>query len=83
MIQCILKALSTRTSLMRIFFQPLLALVRVPRPSKKAQTLVEYALILAMMSVLAIAIYTLLNGQIERIFSVIANQLDTSQACNG
>jgi len=68
---------------MRIFFQPLLALVRVPRPSKKAQTLVEYALILAMMSVLAIAIYTLLNGQIERIFSVIANQLDTSQACNG
>ena len=64
---------------MTTLLQPLRAFLRLRRSGKTGQTLVEYALIICMMSILAIAIYTLLNGQIERIFSVIANNLDTSQ----
>ena len=64
---------------MTTFIQPLRAFIRLPRSGKTGQTLVEYALIICMLSILAIAIYTLLNGQIERIFSAIANNLDTSQ----
>ena len=68
---------------MTTLLQPLRAFLRLSRRARQTgrsgQTLVEYALIICMMSILAIAIYTLLNGQIERIFSVIANNLDTSQ----
>ena len=65
---------------MTTLIHPLRAFFRLRRSGKKGQTLVEYALIICMMSILAIAIYTLLNGQIERVFSAVANNLDTSQA---
>ena len=46
--------------------------------SKKGQTLVEYALILAFISVVAIAVLLALGNQVNRIFSTINSQLATA-----
>ncbi|MEM9443806.1 MAG: Flp family type IVb pilin [Verrucomicrobiota bacterium] len=46
--------------------------------SKKGQTLVEYALILALVSIVVIAVLTLLGGQIESIFNEITNSLSAA-----
>jgi Flp pilus assembly pilin Flp len=46
--------------------------------SKKGQTLVEYALILAFISVVAISVLIALGGQVNRIFSSITSQLTTA-----
>jgi Flp pilus assembly pilin Flp len=43
--------------------------------SKKGQTLVEYALILAFISVVAIAVLLSMGGQIQGLFSTITSQL--------
>lgn len=43
--------------------------------SKKGQTLVEYALILAFISVVAISVLIALGGQVNHIFSTISSQL--------
>jgi pilus assembly protein Flp/PilA len=43
--------------------------------SKKGQTLVEYGLILALVSIVVIAVLTLLGGQLKNIFSKITNTL--------
>jgi Flp pilus assembly pilin Flp len=43
--------------------------------SKKGQTLVEYALILAFISVVAIGVLLSLGGQIQGIFSTITGML--------
>jgi len=43
--------------------------------SKKGQTLVEYALILAFISVVAISVLVALGGQIKGVFSTITSQL--------
>jgi len=43
--------------------------------SKKGQTLVEYALILAFISVVAIAVLIGLGGQIKSVFTTITSQL--------
>ncbi len=46
--------------------------------SKKGQTLVEYALILAFISVVAISVLIALGGQVNRIFSTITSPLTTA-----
>lgn len=43
--------------------------------SKKGQTLVEYALILAFISVVAISVLIALGGQIKSVFTTITSQL--------
>jgi Flp pilus assembly pilin Flp len=43
--------------------------------SKKGQTLVEYALILAFISVVAIGVLLSLGGQIQGVFTTITSQL--------
>jgi Flp pilus assembly pilin Flp len=48
--------------------------------SQKGQTLVEYALILAIISVVAIGVMSQLSHQIAVIFSGINTILDTAQA---
>ena len=50
--------------------------------SKKGQTLVEYALILAFISVVAISVLIALGGQVNRIFSSITSQLVTAGAAS-
>ena len=44
--------------------------------SKKGQTLVEYALILAFISVVAISVLITLGTQITAVFTTISNQLN-------
>ncbi len=46
--------------------------------SKKGQTLVEYALILAFISVVAISVLIALGSQVNHIFSTITSQLATA-----
>ena len=43
--------------------------------SKKGQTLVEYALILAFISVVAISVLIALGGQVRSVYSTITSQL--------
>ena len=43
--------------------------------SKKGQTLVEYALILAFISVVAISVLIALGGQVKSVYSTITSQL--------
>jgi Flp pilus assembly pilin Flp len=59
---------------------PVLAKKRAARLRKRGQTLTEYALIMVILSIVAVAIYGLLDAQIARIFSGIANILDTAQS---
>ena len=51
---------------------------RAGRP--KGQTLVEYALILGMISVLALTVFSALGNRVVYIFSAITSLLDTAQA---
>ena len=46
--------------------------------SKKGQTLVEYALILAFISVVAISVLIALGNQVKGVFSTINSQLAVS-----
>jgi Flp pilus assembly pilin Flp len=46
--------------------------------SKKGQTLVEYALILAFISVVAIAVLIALGNQIQGVFTTISSQLSVA-----
>ena len=46
--------------------------------SKKGQTLVEYALILAFISVVAISVLIALGNQVRGTFSTISSQLATA-----
>ena len=63
---------------MRALIKPVMAFIRAS--SKKGQTLVEYALILAIISVIAIGVFGLLNTRIVSIFSQVSNLLDTAQS---
>jgi Flp pilus assembly pilin Flp len=65
---------------MRALIQPILTFLRLPRPARRGQTLVEYALILAVLSVLALSIFGLLDSRIEVVFSAVTNILDTAQS---
>jgi Flp pilus assembly pilin Flp len=46
--------------------------------SKKGQTLVEYALILAFISVVAISVLIALGNQVKTVFSTITSQLSVA-----
>jgi Flp pilus assembly pilin Flp len=62
----------------RVFFMKTVALSTRPR-RPRGQTLVEYALILAIISVVMIAVMALLSKQIVIIFSNVEALLDTAQ----
>lgn len=49
--------------------------IRNLKKTKKGQTLVEYALILAFISVVAIAVLQALGGQVSDVFSTINSKL--------
>ncbi len=49
-------------------------------PRRKAQTLVEYSLILAVISILALAVFTALGNRVIYVFSAITSLLDTAQS---
>jgi len=51
------------------------AKVALRRRSKKGQTLVEYALILAFISVVAISVLIALGNQVKSVFTTITSQL--------
>ena len=48
--------------------------------SKQGQTLVEYALILAFISVVAISVLVALGAQIQSVFTTITSQLSAAQS---
>ena len=48
--------------------------------SKKGQTLVEYALILAFISVVAISVLIALGNQVKAVFTTISSQLSAAGA---
>jgi Flp pilus assembly pilin Flp len=48
--------------------------------SKKGQTLVEYALILAFISIVAISVLIALGFQIQGVFTTISSQLAAAQS---
>ena len=62
------------------FTQTLTALMRRRRPSRKAQTLVEYALILAFIAVVAISVLLALGQTVRGVFSTINSQLSLAQS---
>ena len=66
---------------MRILLQPLqvLALARIRLARRDGQTLVEYALILAILTVVMVAVFTMLGARIVVVFQAINNLLDTAQ----
>jgi Flp pilus assembly pilin Flp len=60
--------------------QSFLIFLRMPRSGKSGQTLVEYALILAVLSVVALSVFGLLDARITVVFSAVSNILDTAQS---
>jgi len=50
-------------------------LMHKTKKNKEGQTLVEYALILALISVVAIAVLIKLGGSIQTIFTTISSQI--------
>lgn len=50
------------------------------RKSKKGQTLVEYALILAFISVVAISVLIRLGAEVKSVFSTITSQLSVASS---
>jgi Flp pilus assembly pilin Flp len=65
---------------MKALIQPLYARLRASRVRQKGQTLVEYSLIMVILTIVGVAIYGLLDTQIALIFSGLANILDTAQS---
>jgi Flp pilus assembly pilin Flp len=65
---------------MRAFLEALLVAVARRAAGKKGQTLVEYALILAVITVVLVAVFSLLSARIIVVFSAITNILDTAQS---
>jgi Flp pilus assembly pilin Flp len=52
-----------------------------PRAGRsEGQTLVEYTLILAVISILALSVFTALGNRVIYVFSAITSLLDTAQA---
>jgi Flp pilus assembly pilin Flp len=48
-------------------------------PRRAGQTLVEYSLILAVISILALSVFTALGNRVIYVFSAITSLLDTAQ----
>jgi Flp pilus assembly pilin Flp len=49
---------------------------------KSGQTLVEYALILAFISIVAIAVLKVLGSKVSSVFSKVNQQLDSAQSAS-
>ena len=60
---------------MRAFLESIAAAVLARASRKKGQTLVEYALILAFISVVAISVLIALGNQVKGVFTTISSQL--------
>jgi Flp pilus assembly pilin Flp len=65
---------------MRTVIEAFLAALARHTSGRKGQTLVEYALILAVISIVLIAVFSLLSSRLVVIFSAITNLLDTAQS---
>ena len=65
---------------MTTVIQPFLSSLASRAKQKHGQTLVEYALVLAVLTVVLIAVFSLLDARIIVVFSAITNLLDTAQA---
>jgi Flp pilus assembly pilin Flp len=65
---------------MRTVIEPLLVSLARHVTGKKGQTLVEYALILAVLTIVMILVMSLLGARIVVVFSAIENLLDTAQS---
>ena len=65
---------------MRAFLESIAAAVLARASRKKGQTLVEYTLILAIITLVAVGVFALLGQRIEIIFSAITLILDTAQS---
>jgi Flp pilus assembly pilin Flp len=65
----------------RLFLRRLFSSAPSGKPNRKeGQTLVEYALILAILTIVLLAAFSTLGQQVIRIFSAITTLLDTAQA---
>ena len=65
---------------MRTVIESCLASLALRGRGRKGQTLVEYALILAVLTIVMIAVMSLLGSRIIVIFSAITGLLDTAQS---
>jgi Flp pilus assembly pilin Flp len=65
---------------MRFPFLPTLAALSSRLARRDGQTLVEYALVLAVLTIAMIACFTLLGNKIVVVFSAITAILDTAQS---
>jgi len=65
---------------MTTILQPILRFLSARFACRKGQTLVEYALILAIITVVLVSVFTLLSARIIVVFSAITTILDTAQA---
>jgi Flp pilus assembly pilin Flp len=59
---------------------PPLPVIGTRQKRRKGQTLVEYALILAVITIVMVAVMSLLGKRIVVVFSAVANLLDTAQS---
>jgi len=64
---------------MTAVIKALLASTAVRLHRREGQTLVEYALVLAVLSVVLIAVFSLLSARLIVVFSSITGLLDTAQ----
>ena len=65
---------------MRTVIEAFLAALARHVAGKKGQTLVEYALILAVITIVLVAVFSLLSARLVVIFSAITSILDTAQS---
>jgi Flp pilus assembly pilin Flp len=65
---------------MRTVIEPFFASLARHGRRRKGQTLVEYSLILAVMTIVMIAVFSLLGSRLIVIFSAITGLLDTAQS---
>ncbi len=65
---------------MKALIKSIFSSIRRSAARTKGQTLVEYALILAIISVVAIAVFALLGSRIQSLFSAVTLILDTAQS---
>ena len=65
---------------MTTFVQPFLRQLRRACGDRNGQTLVEYALILAVITIVLVTVFSLLSARIIVVFSAITTILDTAQA---
>jgi len=73
--------LAQQNPFMNALIPSFVAFIRKMRPtSQRGQTLVEYALIMAIITVIAIGVFSQLGQRVVVIFSAINRLLDTAQA---